>query len=250
MRDQLSLTDPDARAMAPTTRVGVGYNIQIAVDTKHNLIAEQQVHNKVSDLGLLTITAEAAMKALGVDHIDVVADGGYFAIEDIQACTAASISPYVPKPNRSPAARKGLFTKEQFCFNAETNSYTCPGGEILVALHRRKIRDTAYAVNYGNRQACKSCSLKDQCTEAEYRKVARYENEAVLEEMASRLESRPGILDQRRNSVEHPFGSIKQWMNQGAFLKQKLENVRGEFSLTALAYNLRRAITLVGVFPV
>lgn len=217
------------------------------MDTKHNLIAEQQVHNKVSDRGLLTITAEAAMKALGVDHIDVVADGGYFAIEDIQACTAASISPYFPKPNRSPAAQKGLFTKEQFCFNAETNSYTWPGGEILVALHRRKIRDTAYAVNYGNRQACKSCSLKDQCTEAEYRKVARYENEEVLEDMASRLKSRPGILDQRRNSVEHPFGSIKQWMNQGVFLMRKLENVRGEFSLTALAYNLRRAINLVGV---
>lgn len=155
--------------------------------------------------------------------------------------------PVYSKPNRSPAARKGLFTKEQFCFNAETNSYTCPGGEILIALHRRKIRETAYAVNYGNRQACKSCSLKNQCTEAEYRKVARYENEAVLEEMASRLKSRPDVLDQRRNSVEHPFGSIKQWMYQGAFLMRKLENVRGEFSLTALAYNLRRAMTLVGV---
>jgi hypothetical protein len=65
--------------------------------------------------------------------------------------------------------------------------------------------------------------------------------------MAKRLAARPGILNIRRETVEHPFGSIKQWMNQGAFLMRGLEKVRGEFSLTALAYNLRRAITLVGI---
>ena len=75
----------------------------------------------------------------------------------------------------------------------------------------------------------------------------RYENEAVLERMAERLAARPEIMDQRRESVEHPFGSIKQWMHQGAFLMRRLENVRGEFSLTALAYNIRRAITLIGI---
>ena len=75
----------------------------------------------------------------------------------------------------------------------------------------------------------------------------RFENEAVLERMADRLAARPDVLDQRRESVEHPFGSIKQWMGQGAFLMRRLENVRAEFSLTALAYNIRRAITLIGV---
>lgn len=65
--------------------------------------------------------------------------------------------------------------------------------------------------------------------------------------MATRLAARPGILDVRRESVEHPFGTVKQWMYQGAFLMRRLENVKGEFSLTALAYNIRRAITLVGV---
>jgi len=77
--------------------------------------------------------------------------------------------------------------------------------------------------------------------------VSRLENEAVLERMAARLAARPDILDRRRESVEHPFGTIKQWMYQGAFLMRRLENVRGEFSLTALAYNIKRAITLVGV---
>jgi hypothetical protein len=65
--------------------------------------------------------------------------------------------------------------------------------------------------------------------------------------MAERLKARPQVLDRRREIVEHPFGSIKQWMNQGAFLMRGLENVRAEFSLTALAYNVRRALNILGV---
>ena len=101
-------------------------------------------------------------------------------------------------------------------------------------------------VDYANRDACKACALRSRCTRS-FRRVSRLENEAVLDRMAARLAARPEMLDHRRNSVEHPFGTIKQWMGQGAFLMRRLENVRGEFSLTALAYNIRRAITLVGV---
>ncbi len=244
--DQLSLTDPDARAMHSGSRVGVGYNIQIAVDTKHKLIAEQQVHNKVSDLGLLAQTAEAARENLHVDEINAVADAGYFKIEDIEACEAAGIVPYVPKPKRGSAASQGLFTKEAFRYEAGANVYICPGEARLEVRSRRKVRDVVL-IDYYNRTACKACPLKAQCTKAGFRQITRYENEVVLERMAERLAVRPGILDQRRISVEHPFGSIKQWMCQGAFLMRRLDNVRAEFSLTALAYNLRRAITLVGI---
>ena len=73
------------------------------------------------------------------------------------------------------------------------------------------------------------------------------ENGAVLDRMAARLKARPEVLERRRDSVEHPFGSIKQWMGQGAFLMTGLENVRAEFSLTALAYNMRRVINILGV---
>jgi hypothetical protein len=97
-----------------------------------------------------------------------------------------------------------------------------------------------------NRDACKACSLRPRCTQS-FRRVSRLENEAVLDRMAARLALRPDVLDQRRNSFEHAFGTITQWMGQGTFLMRRLENVRGEFSLTALAYNIRRAITLVGV---
>ena len=245
--DQLSLTDPDARAMHSSSRVGVGYNVQIAVDTKHKLIAEQQVHNKVSDLGLLAETAEAARETLGIDEIDAVADRGYFKIEDIEACEAAGIVPYVPKPQRGSAVSKGFFTKDQFRYDDKADTYMCPGGEALSRARSRPVRDEVRLFDYANASACKTCALKARCTNAASRKVTRYENEAVLDRMAERLAARPEVLDRRRESVEHPFGSVKQWMGQGAFLMRRLENVRAEFSLTAIAYNLRRAITILGI---
>ena len=245
--DQISLTDPDARAMHSSSRVGVGYNIQIAVDTKHKLIAEQQVHNKVSDLGLLTETAEAARTNLVVEEIEAVADRGYFKIEDIEACEAAGIVPYVPKPQRGSAVAQGLFSKDQFRYDASADTYICPGGAALKRLRSRPVRDGIRLFDYANDAACKTCALKARCTGAASRKVTRYENEAVLDRMAERLAARPEVLDTRRESVEHPFGSVKQWMGQGAFLMRRLENVRAEFSLTAIAYNLRRAINLVGI---
>ena len=243
--DQISLTDPDSRAMAPMTRVGVGYNVQLAVDAKHKLIAAQEVGNQVLDLGLLAPTAAAAMEALGVERIAAVADRGYFKIEDIEACEKAGITAYVPKPVRGPAVREGFFAKDAFRYDPDRNVFTCPAGQTLSPCRRGKSRDNV-KIDYGNRAACKVCSLRPHCTKT-HRHVSRLENEAVLDRMAARLAARPDILDRRRESVEHPFGTIKQWMNQGAFLMRGLDNVRAEFSLTALVYNIRRAITLVGV---
>ena len=244
--DQLSLTDPDSRAMYAETRVGVGYNIQIAVDAKHKLIAEQQVHNKVSDLGLLAETAVVARRNLAVDRIDAVADAGYFKIEDIEACENAGVVPHVPKPQRGSTVSQGLFPKERFRYDGGEDIYICPDGQRLALHSKRKRRDLFFA-SYANRAACKECQLKSKCTKSAFRRVLRYVDEAILERMAERLAARPELLDARRESVEHPFGSIKQWMGQGAFLTRRLENVRGEFSIPALAYNIRRAISLVGV---
>jgi transposase len=244
--DQISLTDPDARAMARMTKVGVGYNVQLAVDTKHKLIAGQEVCNQVIDLGLLAPTVEAAMDTLGVEKIEAVADRGYFKIEDIEACEAAGITAYVPKPLRGPAIAQGFFPKEEFRYDAEADTYTCPAGQTLRPRYYGKLRDNVKVI-YCDRKVCKGCELRPSCTSKSYRGVTRLENEAVLDRMADRLAIRPDILDTRRESVEHPFGTIKQWMNQGAFLMRRLENVRGEFSLTALAYNIKRAITLIGV---
>ena len=242
--DQISLTDPDSRAMAAHTHVAVGYNVQVAVDSKHKLIVEQQVTNQVVDMGLLRETAEPAKQILGVDTIDVVADKGYFKIEDIEACEKAGMMPHVPRPQRGPSVRGGLFRKDEFEYDAETDSMTCPAGQRLHPYSSSLIRGLK-KINYANRAACRDCPLRSRCTSNQFRQVSRLENEAVLDRMAARLRQRPGILNQRRESVEHPFGSIKQWMYQGAFLMRGLERVRAEFSLTALVYNIRRALNLV-----
>src|SRR5919199_1083128 len=242
---QISLTDPDSRAMAAHTRVAVGYNAQVAVDTKHKLIIEQQVTNRVLDMGLLTETAEPAKEILGVTTIDVVADKGYFKIEDIEACEKAGMQPYVPRPQRGPSVRKGLFRKDEFKYDPETDSFTCPAGQLLTPYSSSALRQLK-KINYANRKACRDCPLRARCTDNQFRTVSRLENEAVLDRMQERLAKRPEVLNQRREVVEHPFGTIKQWMNQGAFLMRGLEKVRAEFSLTALAYNLRRALNIVG----
>ena len=243
--DQISLTDPDSRAMAAHTRVAVGYNVQVAVDVKHKLIVEQQVTNQVVDLGLLTQTAEPAKKVLGVEKIAVVADRGYFKIEDIEACEKAGIEPYVPRPQRGPSVKAGLFRKDEFQYDAASDSYVCPAGQRLHPYSSSLLRGLK-KINYVNKLACDDCAIRSRCTGGRFRTVSRLENEAVLDRMQARLAKRPEVLDRRRETVEHPFGTIKQWMNQGAFLMRGLEKVRAEFSLTALAYNLRRVLNLVG----
>jgi transposase len=245
--DQISLTDPDSRAMAAHTRIAVGYNVQVAIDSKNKLIVEQAVTNQVVDMGLLTQTAAPAREVLGVETIDVVADRGYFKIEDIEACERAGCIPHVPKPQRGSSVREGFFRKDEFLYDAGRDAYVCPGRQLLRPIRHGRLRDLE-KIDYGNSKACRVCPLRPQCTN-DIRSVSRLENEAVLDRMAERLKARPQVLDRRREIVEHPFGSIKQWMYQGAFLMRGLENVRAEFSLTALAYNLRRALNILGAGP-
>ncbi len=140
----------------------------------------------------------------------------------------------------------GLFRKDEFTYDPAADTYSCPGGRVLRPLYRSTIHGTERH-HYVNRDACRACPLRPQCTGSTFRKVTRWTGEAVLDRMEQRLAARPDILDRRRETVEHPFGSIKQWRNQGAFLMRGLEKVRAEFSQTALAYNMTRAIDLVGV---
>ena len=128
---QISLTDPDSRAMAAHTHVAVGYNVQVAVDAKHKLIVEQQVTNQVVEMGLLAQTAEPAKEVLDVERIAVVADRGSFKIEDIEACEKAGIDPYVPRPQRGPSVRAGLFRKDEFRYDPTSDSFLCPAGQHL-----------------------------------------------------------------------------------------------------------------------
>src|ERR1700677_883806 len=158
--DQVSLTDPDSRAMAAHTKVAVGYNIQVAVNAKHKLIVEQAVTNQVVDMGLLTQTAEPARQVLGVETIDVVADRGYFKAEDIEACEKAGCIPHVPRPQRGSSVREGFFRKDEFRYDAGRDAYVCPAGKVLTPIRHGRLRDLA-KVDYGNRGACRDLANAD-----------------------------------------------------------------------------------------
>ena len=194
--------------------------------------------------GVLTQTAAPAKDVLEAETIAVVADRGYFKAEDIEACETAGMTRYAPRPRRGPSVRAGLFRKDEFQYDGATDSYLCPARQRLV-FYSTAPRRGLKRLHYANKLACRGCAIQKRCTAGALRMVSRLDNEAVLDRRQARLLERPDILGLRRETVEHPFGTIKQWMNQGAFWMRGLEKVRAAFSLTALAYTIRRVLNLL-----
>lgn len=245
-QEQISLTDPDSRAMALTPRGEVSYNVQVAVDSQHHVMVEQEVTNEVLDNCQLLATAESAKAILRQDQLNVVADKGYYHHEQIKACQEAGITPYISKPQISKNIGRGLFPKEKFIYEPDGDRYRCPAAKPLTFRYQMKERGQRF--RYYRTVACRDCQLRVQCTtDKKGRRIKRWEHEAILERMAERVRSHPEVMTLRKQIVEHPFGTIKFWNDQRHFLMKGLEKVRGEFSLSALAYNIKRAINLLGV---
>jgi transposase len=246
---QLSLTDPDARAMA-TSRQGsgvVGYNVQAAVDARHHLIVAHEVTNVGHDRGQLSTMAGEAKAAMGLEALDVVADRGYFNGEEVLACEALGVTPYVPKPLTSGAKAKGRFGKQDFVYVPGSDVYRCPAGEVLTRRFS-SVEDGKTLHAYGTSK-CAVCPLKPRCTSGKERRIKRWEHEAVIDAMQERLDRRPEAMRLRRATVEHPFGTLKAWMGATHFKMKTLDKVRTEMSLHVLAYNLKRVIAVLGAQP-
>jgi transposase len=245
---QISLTDPDARAMATSTKAGmVGYNVQVAVDTEHHLIATHEVTNIVSDKVQLSSMSAKAKAAMGTKTLDVLADRGYFSGEEILACEAMDVTPYVPKPYTSGAKAAGRFGKYDFIYVPSENAYCCPAGEMLT--YRYTNVEAGRTLHAYWTTKCGGCDLKDKCTPARERRVRRWEHEGIVDAMLERLEQAGDAMTIRRRTVEHPFGTLKAWMGPTHFLMKGLKNVKTEMSLSVLAYNLKRMISIMGVKP-
>src|SRR5260370_704413 len=244
---QISLTDPDARSMATSGKdTGiVGYNVQIAVDTQHHLIVAHEVTNVGSDRHQLFNMSEQARDVLGSETLDVVADRGYYEGEEIKSCEEAGITVTLPKPQTSSAKAEGRFGKQDFVYVAAEDVYRCPAGERLT-YRFAGVEDGKTIRRYWT-SACKSCALKAQCTTGPERRISRWEHEAVLEKVQSRLDSNPGAMGVRRQTAEYPFGTIKCWMGATHFLMRRLRKVSTEMALNVLAYNMKRVIAIVGV---
>src|SRR5437899_2204475 len=199
---QISLTDPDARSMATSGKdTGiVGYNVQIAVDTQHYLIVAHEVTNVGSDRHQLFKMSEQARGALGSATLDVVADRGYYEGEEIKSCEETGITVTLPKPQTSSAKAEGRFGKQDFVYVAAEDVYRCPAGERLTNRFAG-VEDGKTIRRYWT-SACKSCALKAQCTTGAERRISRWEHEAVLEKVQSRLDRNPAAMAIRRQTAE------------------------------------------------
>jgi hypothetical protein len=246
---QISLTDPDARSMATSGRGSgvVGYNVQAAVDTEHHLIVTHKVINEGNDRSQLSPMAKDAKATLEAEALDAVADRGYFDSQEILACDEAGITVTLPKPQTSGNRAKGRFVKADFRYLADEDVYLCPAGERLSYRFTREEGGLALRRYWTN--ACGTCAIKDRCTPAKERRVSRWEHEAVLEAVQRRLDENPQAMRRRRETVEHPFGTIKARMGATHFLMKRLKNVRTEMALSVLAYNLTRVMNMMGVRP-
>ena len=244
---QISLTDPDARSMATSGRdTGiVGYNVQTAVDTKNHLIVAHEVTNVGTDRHQLLNMAEQARTEMGVKTLDAVADRGYYEGEEIKACEESGITVTLPKPQTSGSKAAGRFGKQDFVYVAADDVYRCPAGERLTYRYTN-VEEGKTLRRYWT-GSCKTCALKAQCTTGSERRITRWEHEAVLEKVQDRLDHNPAAMVVRRQTVEHPFGTIKCWMGWTHFLTKRSPKVATEMALNVLAYNMKRVMMIMGV---
>ena len=246
---QISLTDPDARAMGTSGKgtAIVGYNVQTAVDAQHHLIVAHDVTNVGHDRDQLSNMAGQAKAAMGVEALDVLADRGYFKGEEVLACEPLGVTPYVPKPLTSGSKAAGRFGKQDFVYIPEEDAYRCPADQRLT--WRFTSAEKGMTLHSYWTSKCAECPLKTQCTTGKERRIKRWEHEAVIDAMQDRLDRAPKSMRVRRATVEHPFGTLKAWMGATHFKTRTLEKVRTEMSLHVLAYNLKRVIAIVGAQP-
>ena len=225
----------------------VGYNVQVAVDTEHHLIVTHEVTNVGSDRAQLARVAKEAKAVLDVTRLDAVADRGYFSSEEILACEEAGITVTLPKPMTSGINVKGRFGKQDYRYAAEEDVYICPAGEKLT--YRYTTEENGLVLRRYWTNVCQSCAIKDRCTTGKERRITRWEHEHLLEAVQRRLDQHPEKMRQRRETVEHPFGTIKARMGATHFLTKTVPRVASEMALHVLAYNLTRVMNIMGVQP-
>ena len=244
---EMSLTDADSRKMKGAHGEHcIGYNVQVAVDAQHHLIAAPEVVQAASDYGQLSSLATAAQAALAVTPLQVVADAGYPEAQQLEACAAAGITTFVPARGTTSGQGphdRAIHPKEAFTYDPIGDAYRCPAGQTLARGYAGESRGKQ-CVYYYHVAACGACGQRGACTTGAYRKLSRLANEAVVEQQAQRVRAHPELVCRRQEIVEHVFGTLRNW-GHDRFLMKGLEQVRAEFSLSCLTYNLRRVLNLV-----
>jgi transposase len=241
---QISVTDPDTRKMPTAHGTIVGYNAQLAVDAKHKLIAAEDVTNEVTDFHQLANLALKAKTILELQQTEVLADAGYYNASEVSRCVEQGITPFIPKADTSANTARGLYGKNQFRYDSQEDVYLCPANATLT--YRFSTYELGRELRYYRARGCAICAWKTRCTRNKAnRTITREANEHLMEAMAARMRAQPGKFKLRKTLAEHPFGTIKRWFGYTHFLLKGLEKARCEWSLTTLAYNLKRVLNLV-----
>ena len=191
--------------------------------------------------------AKQAKAVLQAETLEAVADRGYFSSPEILACHEAGITVTLPKPMTSGAKSDGRFGKQDFVYLPEEDVYRCPAGERLPYRYTNEEDDKMLRRYWTN--ACKNCPIKPQCTPGSERRITRWEHEDLLDAVQQRLDANPLAMRLRRETVEHPFGTMKARMGATHFLTKTLPKVAAEMALSVLAYNLTRAMNILGIKP-
>jgi transposase len=240
---QISLTDPDSRMMKVHTGRDVAYNVQIATDSKHKLIVDYEVSNDEIDQQQLSAMAIKARDILSTEKITAVADAGYWERNNIKTCHEQKIECYVPKPEKSHNKKLGLYTKSDFQYDPAADCYRCPAGQTLT--HRGVRNKNGFEEKVYATSACYQCPSKCKCTRNKrLRYVFRWVHEDVMEQLDQRMKNHPEIIKLRKALVEHPFGTLKHWMDHGYFLMRGKPKVSAEMALSVLSYNLKRVLNI------
>lgn len=206
-----------------------------------------EVTNSGSDRAQLANIARQAKEVLGADQLEAVSDRGYYSGEQILACDKAAIAATLPKPMTSGMEARGRFGKQDFVYLGDEDVYRCPAGEKL-NYHYANEEDGRQLRRYWT-NACRDCVLKPRRTSGKERRITRWEHEHVLEAVQKRFDRNPNAMRQRRETIEHPFGTLKMRMGATHFLMKRLPKVASEMALHVLAYNLTRAMNIVGAQP-
>ena len=243
---QVSLTDPDSRAMSMGQGSIIGYNVQAAVDEKHKLVLDTEITNTTSDLNALGTMAIKTQEALEKNDVNVVADKGYYNGKEVLACDSIGVTAYVSKPLTSANTARGLYGKESFTYDSANNCYHCPAGKTLT--YRFSTNELGRPIHYYRASECKACPIKAKCTRnKQNRTITRLAFEEVQEAMERRVRANPQIMRKRKAIIEHVFGTIKRSLGYDYFLCRGNRKVATEVNLTMLAYNIKRVCNIVGV---
>ena len=248
---QVSAVDEDARLLRKRGQVVVGYNAQIGVDSKHKLVAVEDVVQDGTDTHQLAGMLVEAKRRLGVEQLTGLADGGYYESMELKRCEDEDITVYMPIPDKSSGIRgRGRYSLDEFTYDAGGDCYHCPQGKRLTPSAKPRVRGTKRYIVYTSRSVdCRTCLMRKRCIseKAQVRLIQRWEHQEVLERHKRRMERGGEKIGKRGRIVEHPFGTLKVRNGFHQFLMRGLEKCRGEFSLMTLTYNFTRVLNILGV---